>query len=116
MNVDQIFPFLFFGIAAYVLFILFTKRGKEFLFGGKIERTLSNDISIRRFGMNTSIQVHVVRSSRDGSGKVGLELSSRGFLSASSTPIVLTDSDALLLADMLTEAAKSTRGNHGALR
>lgn len=100
---EGIFFTLFFAIFCWVLFVLFTKRGKEIMFGGRIIKTFDG-VSAKRKIFSNNIKVHAV----DGGPVrfVGLEISTSSIGSYKITPITFPASEARQLAALLIEAAE----------
>jgi hypothetical protein len=108
MSFGSVFIFLVLAGIAYGAFTLFTKKGKAILFGGRIIRTIEGAVSSSRGMATTTLQVHVLDGNASGiQSRIGLEISSRAFLSASMMPVVLSREDALKLAAMLQQAAQT---------
>lgn len=99
---DILFFGIFFAVTAWVLFIFFTKRGKEVMFGGKIIKTF-DEIKSRGKMIKGRMKVHVID---DGVTRiVGIQVYLSSFGNHELVPIALTASDARQLAQILIEAA-----------
>jgi len=108
VSINSIFPIIPFLIIGLVLALLFSKKGKELLFGGRILETLDDSVSVKKWMMTSTLRVHVIDGKPSGEPhRVGLEVASRAALSASMMPLTMSREDALQLAEMLTKAARS---------
>jgi hypothetical protein len=96
------FPFLLFAFGAtYVVFQIVTRGGvRNAMFGGKVKKTYGEILLRKQLGSTGKLKVHSVET-KEG-GKVGIELSQKGFLSFSVIPITLGKPEALQLIQMLT--------------
>lgn len=94
------------GLCA-VFFQLFTRRGREWVLGGRIARTFGTPIVLRRRSMTTTISVHSLEPKHPGDPpRVGVEIANRAALSASTTPIILSPDEARALSAALREASE----------
>ena len=102
-----IFLLFFVAIAGLVFFQLFTRRGREWLLGGRIARTYGTPIVLRRGMTTTTISVHSLEPKHLGdSPRVAIEIANRATLAASTTPLTLSQDDARALGDALKEASE----------
>jgi len=99
---DYFFWVFFVGIAAYIVYSLFTKRGKGRMFGGEIVETLLPTISKRRGMVRTNIKVHLIKpSDRPNERDIGIEFSRSAVLAWNMTPITLTAQEASQLRELI---------------
>ena len=111
MNVSlPVFLVIFGAIGCLVFFQLFTRRGREWLLGGRIARTFGS-VVVQRSGLGkTTINVHALEPKHLGEApRVGIEIATRALLGASTTPLTLSQQD----ARDLSEALKSASEYHG---
>jgi hypothetical protein len=102
---DNYFWIFFVGIAAYIAYSVFTKRGKGRMFGGEILKTLLPTISKKRGMMTTKIKVHLIKpADRPNERDVGIEMSHSAILAWQMTPITLTSQEASQLKELIETA------------
>jgi hypothetical protein len=108
LDAGKLILLLFFvAIAGLVFFQLFTRRGREWMLGGRIGRTYGTPIVLRRGMTTTTIRIHSVEAKHLGdSPRVGIEIANRAALAASTTPLTLSQDDARALGDALKEASE----------
>ena len=94
------------AVVLFILFSIFTKRGKGFLFNGRITKTIEGKIKETGGLNNISIHVHVIESSSESEAGVGLEIHQSAILGWSVTPINLSKTNAKQLISMLQQAVK----------
>ena len=99
---DAFFFGIFFAVIAWALFAFFTKRGKEFMFGGKIIKTF-DEVKSRGKMIRSKLRVHVIDD--DSTRIVGIQVYISSFGKHELVPITLTTDDARQLAQTLIEAA-----------
>ena len=100
------FSLLFFGFIALFLFIVFTKTGRGWMFGGKIVKTLDREIKQKDGIQSTTIRVHVVEKKKEPVNSVAIELTESAKLAWSMKPITLNKEEASQLISMLQEAVE----------
>jgi len=103
---ELLIPLFVVAFVAYFIFSVFTKKGKGRFFGGKILRTLDQEVKQKNGISNCTIRVHVIGKKETKENTVGIELSQHAFLAWSMTPISLTKTEAGELISMLQEAVK----------
>ncbi len=116
---DDLFPYVFVAfVVAFVLFFLFlvfTKKGRGLMLGGRIIRTVKGEIKQRAGIARTVIRVHVIGRKKEPEHRVSIELTQSAILAWSMTPIQLTKPEATKLIAMLSEAVDegddTSRGN-----
>lgn len=89
-------------ILAYVIFIFFTKKGRNIMFGGEIIKTFDSIESKRRI-FTGRIKVHSVQAA-PSVRMVGFEISQSSFGSYQMMPLTLPAREAKELANMINEA------------
>lgn len=100
---ELIFLGVLFAIAVYAAFMLLSKRGRAFMFGGKIVKTWDG-VKGKRKIVTTKVKVHAVDAS-PSLRFVGLELTATTVGSYQMLPISLPKTEALELARLIQEAA-----------
>ena len=92
-----------FGLfVVWIVFIFFTKKGRNIIFGGTIIKTWDG-ISGKRKIISTQVKVHAVDVTPTVR-VVGLEIRNASIGSYQMVPISLSAADALALASLLEEA------------
>ena len=104
---NLIFYIFFFGILAFIVYSVFTKGGKGFLFGGKIIETLNDSIIQKRGITKTTIKIHIIEK-KQKEKYVGIELTENAKLSWSMKPVTISKEDAQKLVNMLNDAINKT--------
>ncbi len=94
----------FVAVVLVILFILFTRKGKELLFGGTILEVYE-PVKATKFGTETALKVIKIKKT-DGSIRVGIEISMFKYGNFQITPIVLSKLNAKLLSKQLTDVLK----------
>ena len=92
---------------AYVLWSMFSKKGKGKMLGGTIIDTAKDEIVQKKGVATMALRAHVIEA-KDGTRHVGLELSENAKLAASVTPIKLSKKEAETLIGMIRETADKT--------
>lgn len=97
----SLFFILFFAVFGWIIFAAFTKRGRNFTFGGEILKTYDGGESNLKKLIHT-IKVHAIDC--DDTRKIGLEVNGSRFAEHEMIPLVLTVEDAKKLINSLDEA------------
>ena len=101
---QYLFPILFLSFFGFIIFMLFSKKGKEIIFGGKIVKTMDFVTKgKKRVLFSSNLKVHVIENSLNGRN-IGLEINLSGGLSYSMVPLVLPVGEAKILADTIYAA------------
>lgn len=101
---EYLFPIIFFSFFGFVIFMIFSKKGKEVIFGGKIVKTMDPVTKgKKRMLISSNLKVHIIENSLNGRN-IGLEISQSGVLNYSMVPVVLPISEAKILADTIYAA------------
>ncbi len=104
----NILPFLAFaGVAVFLAWFSFSKRGKGLMLGGTIIDTCTEEIVQKTGMLTTAIRVHVVET-KNKDKLVGLEISENRKLGVSFKTVKLTKTEAEKLARMISETANKT--------
>lgn len=103
----KIFPIVFIGFFAFVLWSMFSKSGKGRMLGGTIITTAKDEITTSSGISKTALRAHAIEA-KNGTKHVGLELSQNAKLAASMTPIKLSKQEAETLIAMLREVIDKT--------
>lgn len=91
----------------YVLYTMFSKRGRGNLLGGTIIDSSREEITQKVGMIKTTIRAHVIES-KTKNKHIGLEIAATSILSADIKPIKLSKSEAETLVRMLREAISRT--------
>lgn len=104
---DNIFILVFAAFFVFVLYSMFSKRGKGMMLGGEIVDTATSEIDQSSGMLSTKIRAHVIRS-KTGNKHIGIEISENAKLGASMKPLKLTKREAEKLIGMLNEVVSKT--------
>ncbi len=103
----EIFVFIgFFCIFIYLTYSIITKGFRGALFGGKILKTIDDEIKNRKGIIHSKIKVHVIDKTREMENSISIELRQHMYLSGGIMPINLSRTDTLKLISMLEAALK----------
>ena len=105
--IDNSLHFLFAGFFAFVLYSMFSKKGKGRMMGGDIVDTATNEIAQSSGMLSTKIRAHVIQP-KSGAKHVSLEISENAKLGASMKPVRLSKQEAQTLIGMLNEVVSKT--------
>jgi len=97
---EFLFPILFFGLVGYFIFMIFTKKGRGMILGGKIVKTIDDEIKQREGIGSTTIRVHVIERKKQIDHSVAIELNQHAYLAWSMMPIKLSKDEARQLISM----------------
>lgn len=104
---ENISPVVFVAFFAFVMYSMFSKKGKGIMMGGNIVDT-ANDQIVQSSGMlTTKIRAHVIQS-KSGERHLGLEISENVKLGASMKSVKLSKQEAEKLIGMLNEVVSKT--------
>ena len=107
MSFEIIFFGLFFSVVAYFVYSMIRHGGfKGAMFGAKILSSVGEVRSPKRGLMSQKLKVHILDSDDFAERSVGLELTSSGPGSWSTTPIKLPNSEVRRLISLLEEAIR----------
>ncbi len=104
---DNIFYVVFVAFFLFVMYSIFSKKGKGKMMGGEIVETSANEIVQSSGILTTTIRTHVIKS-KTGGRHIGIEISENAKLGASMKPIKLSKQEAEKLIGMLSEAVSKT--------
>lgn len=105
MNFEVIFFALFFCVVAYFVYSIIRHRGfKGAMFGATVLSSVGEVSSPKRGFMSQKLKVHILGGESPTDRSVGLELTSSGPGSWSTTPIRLSTSEARRLISLIEEA------------
>ena len=105
---EYIFFGLFFSFIAYFGYSMIRHGGlRGALFGAKVLHTVGEVSSAKRGLMSQKLKVHILDTQTSAEGAVGIELTSSGPGSWSTTPIRLSNSEAQKLIQLLEQATSA---------
>ena len=101
---EFLFVLFFLGFFVFILFMIFSGKGKSLMFGGKIIKTMESvSKGKKRMLISSGVKVHVIEVAPNVRN-VGLEITQSSGLSYSMVPVSLPVSEAKILADTIYAA------------
>ena len=104
---DNFLNIAFAAFFGFVLYSMFSKKGKGMMMGGDIVDTATDEIAQTSGMLSTRIRAHVIQP-KSGVKHVSLEISENAKLGASMKPVRLSKQEAETLIGMLNEVVSKT--------
>lgn len=96
----------FLGMFLYVPFLLFTKKGNEKAFGGKIVKTIEQKIDSKEGMLLTSCRVHVLKRKNEVKNAIAIEIKAKTPTTWQLESAVLSKEETRELIQMLEKALR----------
>jgi len=93
------------SLIAIAIFFVTTTKGKEWIFGGKIIKTVNRELNLKGNKCKTKIKVHILKKKKE-SNNITIELSENVEFAWSIDSIDLSEDEANELISMLKEAVQ----------